>query len=91
MPKKIFPVILFLGVASILASQSNEPTVMDRVSPFASYGHVYDGDNFESMRPRVMGTFLSLLLATNPIQFPSGEKKGCQLAPSVPSIGWASS
>ena len=54
--KQIFPILVFLGIASVLASQSNEPTVMDRVSPFASYGHVYDGDNFESMRPRIMGS-----------------------------------
>ncbi len=54
--KRILPVFVFLGVASILASQSNDRTIMDHVSPFESYGHVYDGNNFESMRPRVMGS-----------------------------------
>ena len=54
--KKLLVVLFTLGVATGLASQSDEPNVMDHVSPFASYGHVYDGDNFESMRPRVMGS-----------------------------------
>jgi gamma-glutamyltranspeptidase/glutathione hydrolase len=30
--------------------------LVDTVSPFKSYGHVYGDDSFESMRPRIMGT-----------------------------------
>ena len=30
--------------------------VFATIAPFASYGHVHDGDNVEAMRPRVMGT-----------------------------------
>ena len=30
--------------------------VIDTVAPFKSYGHIYDENNFESMRPRTMGT-----------------------------------
>ena len=30
--------------------------VFETIQPFNSYGHVYDGNNIEAMRPRVMGT-----------------------------------
>jgi gamma-glutamyltranspeptidase/glutathione hydrolase len=36
-------------------AEEKQRGVLDRVKPFHSYGHVYDSDNFESMRPRVMG------------------------------------
>jgi gamma-glutamyltranspeptidase/glutathione hydrolase len=36
--------------------QTEEQRLIDTVSPFKSYGHVYGPDSFESMRPRIMGT-----------------------------------
>ena len=31
-------------------------SVFETIEPFNSYGHVYDGNSIEAMRPRVMGT-----------------------------------
>ncbi len=36
--------------------EKKKPTVYETIGPFKSFGHVYDGDSIEAMRPRVMGT-----------------------------------
>ncbi len=41
-------------LATTVASQ--ERKLLETLGPFASYGHVYDNDSLEAMRPRVMGT-----------------------------------
>jgi gamma-glutamyltranspeptidase/glutathione hydrolase len=38
------------------AEEKKKPSVLETIEPFKSYGHVYDGDSIEAMRPRVMGT-----------------------------------
>lgn len=43
------------GAPAAVARQ-NEGGVFDVIEPFRSYGHVYDGDSIEAMRPRFMGT-----------------------------------
>ncbi|MBT8397604.1 MAG: gamma-glutamyltransferase, partial [Gemmatimonadetes bacterium] len=48
---------LVLGIFSPQAGQQAGPTgVFETIEPFNSYGHVYDGNSIEAMRPRVMGT-----------------------------------
>ena len=41
-------------LATTAASQ--ERKLLETLGPFNSYGHVYDNDSIEAMRPRVMGT-----------------------------------
>ena len=49
--------ILALSVACNVSSRPNdEKGLVETVKPFESFGHVYDAHNFESMRPRIMGT-----------------------------------
>ena len=49
--------ILGLSIACNVSSQTgNEKGLLETVKPFASFGHVYGVDSFESMRPRIMGT-----------------------------------
>ena len=38
------------------AEEQKKRSVLETIEPFKSYGHVYDGDSIEAMRPRVMGT-----------------------------------
>ena len=48
---------LALGTNSPQAGHQAEPAgVFQTIEPFNSYGHVYDANNIEAMRPRVMGT-----------------------------------
>jgi gamma-glutamyltranspeptidase/glutathione hydrolase len=59
MKKCLFVSLLVLAlIASGLSSTyaQEEKGLLDIVAPFKSYGHVYDKNNFESMRPRIMGT-----------------------------------
>jgi len=54
-------VVAGAGLASGLFSpgtgRQTEPAgVFDTIEPFNSYGHVYDANSIEAMRPRVMGT-----------------------------------
>lgn len=50
-------VLLSLLGAGLLSSQSTDKKdLIDTVAPFHSYGHIYDPNSFESMRPRIMGT-----------------------------------
>jgi gamma-glutamyltranspeptidase/glutathione hydrolase len=54
-------IFFFLLAFSLVAlgfgiTAAAEEGLLDTVKPFNSYGHVYDPDNFESMRPRIMGT-----------------------------------
>lgn len=37
--------------------QAQPAGVFQTIEPFNSYGHVYDANNIEAMRPRVMGTY----------------------------------
>ncbi len=63
----LLPVLILLCVCASAAlamayylpqiAKRNEPSgVFETIEPFNSYGHVYDSDNIEAMRPRVMGT-----------------------------------
>ena len=52
---------LVVTVAAVTAIVTGRQTAdgqrtLDRLRPFETYGHVYDPDNVEAMRPRVMGT-----------------------------------
>ena len=48
---------LALELFSPQIGQQTEPAgVFETIEPFNSYGHVYDANNIEAMRPRVMGT-----------------------------------
>lgn len=53
----LIPFLVF-SVYSITAdlSCSKKTDQLNRLRPFQSYGHIYDEDNIESMRPRIMGT-----------------------------------
>ena len=42
--------------AAVTGQQRSGQSAVDLLRPFDSYGHVYDPDNVEAMRPRVMGT-----------------------------------
>ena len=46
---------LFLALATT-ATPQEDGGVFDTIAHFHSYGHVYDADSFEAMRPRIMGT-----------------------------------
>ena len=48
--------ILSLVVAGISGSNKVKKSLLDILSPFKSYGHVYDTQNIEAMRPRIIGT-----------------------------------
>jgi len=51
--------IVVTGAVALLGQSASEqvmPGLVDTVRPFKSFGHVYDSDSFESMRPRIMGT-----------------------------------
>ncbi|MCI0407128.1 MAG: gamma-glutamyltransferase, partial [Acidobacteria bacterium] len=48
--------VLALTVPRSSGSEEKPKGLIDTVRPFASHGQVYGPDNFESMRPRVMGT-----------------------------------
>jgi len=49
--------ILLLSVACTVERRTDhEEGLVDTVKPFESFGHIYDSDSFESMRPRIMGT-----------------------------------
>ncbi len=43
-------------LAAVGPDEKKKPNVLETIEPFRSYGHVYDGDSIEAMRPRVMGT-----------------------------------
>jgi gamma-glutamyltranspeptidase/glutathione hydrolase len=46
-----------LGVFSSGFAQGTEPAgIFETIEPFNSYGHVYDSNSIEAMRPRIMGT-----------------------------------
>ncbi len=48
---------LVLPVTAVRGGQAaDDRPPLETVRPFKSYGHVYGPDNFESMRPRIMGT-----------------------------------
>jgi gamma-glutamyltranspeptidase/glutathione hydrolase len=47
---------LALGVYLPQTGQQQPGGVLGTIERFNSYGHVYDADNIEAMRPRVMGT-----------------------------------
>ena len=38
------------------SQEGNQQSLLETIGPFRSHGHVYDENNIESMRPRVMGT-----------------------------------
>jgi gamma-glutamyltranspeptidase/glutathione hydrolase len=48
--------LVLLGAASSAGSAADGGGVIEIIEPFKSYGHVYDGDSIEAMRPRFMGT-----------------------------------
>ncbi len=63
----ILPAIVFLCLCSgaalalglyvpHLSRQMERSGLFETIEPFNSYGHVYDSNNIEAMRPRVMGT-----------------------------------
>lgn len=56
MKRGILGLLLLLLTVPRLTGQTDEKGLIDVVSPFQSYGHVYGPDSFESMRPRIMGT-----------------------------------
>ena len=45
-----------IGLLGQQTAERDRSGLFATVEPFESYGHVYDADNFESMRPRIMGT-----------------------------------
>ena len=47
------PLIALVGCQVVSAQ---EVDLLDTIGPFKSYGHVYDSESVEAMRPRVMGT-----------------------------------
>ena len=52
-------VLVAIGIAVVAVSRRQATAgqrIFDRLRPFDTYGHVYDPDNVEAMRPRVMGT-----------------------------------
>ena len=53
--RQFFTVALFLTVGTTATPQVNGG-IFDTIAPFRSYGHVYDAESFEAMRPRIMGT-----------------------------------
>ena len=58
--KKQLVLVLFVLALTVVAISQREPRdatgILDTLKPFQTYGHVYDPDNVEAMRPRVMGT-----------------------------------
>ena len=51
--------ILVTAAVALLGQSASDqvlPSLVDTVRPFNSFGHVYDANSFESMRPRIMGT-----------------------------------
>ncbi len=47
--------IAVLVAAAAGADEKKKPSVLETIEPFRSFGHVYDGESIEAMRPRVMG------------------------------------
>ncbi len=56
--KSAFALSVLLAVAAgpVQNDEKKKPSVLETIEPFRSYGHVYDGESIEAMRPRVMGT-----------------------------------
>jgi gamma-glutamyltranspeptidase/glutathione hydrolase len=48
--------VLAVLLAAGAGDDKKKRSVLETIEPFRSYGHVYDGDSIEAMRPRVMGT-----------------------------------
>ena len=50
-------VITVTAVTTIVTGRpaADGQRTLDRLRPFETYGHIYDPDNVEAMRPRVMG------------------------------------
>jgi gamma-glutamyltranspeptidase/glutathione hydrolase len=48
--------ILAVLLAAGDGDEKKKQSVLEIIEPFKSYGHVYDGDSIEAMRPRIMGT-----------------------------------
>lgn len=38
------------------SQDANQQSLLETIAPFRSHGHIYDENNIESMRPRIMGT-----------------------------------
>ena len=67
MRKLVVVAIIGIGVALFVSCAADRPGARDAgiseaegvygtIAPFNSYGHVYDANSMEAMRPRVMGT-----------------------------------
>jgi hypothetical protein len=54
--KSVLTMAILVAVSSGAADEKQKPSVLETIRPFKSYGHVYDDDSIEAMRPRVMGT-----------------------------------
>jgi gamma-glutamyltranspeptidase/glutathione hydrolase len=54
--KTVLTMAILVAVSAGAADEKEKPTVLETIRPFKSYGHVYDDDSIEAMRPRVMGT-----------------------------------
>ena len=50
----ILVIVAIVGSVQLVTSQERQ--LLNTVGSFRSYGHVYDSNNIEAMRPRVMGT-----------------------------------
>jgi hypothetical protein len=53
---KTILILAALLAASAGQDEKKRSSVLETIEPFRSYGHVYDPDSIEAMRPRVMGT-----------------------------------
>ena len=53
MRRRAFLLSVCLAATTAVAQEQD---LLTTIRPFESYGHVYDGDSMEAMRPRVMGT-----------------------------------
>jgi len=55
-PTRLFSLLMVVVMGSGTGVAQEDRTLLDTIGPFASYGHVYDAESVEAMRPRVMGT-----------------------------------
>ena len=48
--------VTLIAIVGCQVVSAQEVDLLDTIGPFKSYGHVYDAESVEAMRPRVMGT-----------------------------------
>ena len=48
--------LMLLAMTLVMGQTGGRQSLVEKVRPFKSYGHVYDDNSFESMGPRIMGT-----------------------------------